>query len=110
MQLYFRAGLVALTVALLFVLTAAAPIPSQQTSRTLYRRSPPYLPVQSSSANFIDEISHVPQTLVARSGQVTPTIPESDIVILVRRKSIFTKIKQGFQVRSIFLLSRIVFM
>ncbi|TFK34385.1 hypothetical protein BDQ12DRAFT_370296 [Crucibulum laeve] len=103
MHFYSRAGLVALTLALFITLSTAVPVPSSQS-------------IQARSANdgLLPLVTRTDASIASGqmafksrvNTQVAHDLTTNDKRIhaqatLVRRKSIFTKIKNGFKVRSL---------
>ena len=94
MRNHFRAGLVGFVLALLLVTTSAAPILSKQVSATaLLQPAAPYHLTQQPPFNVAHSNSEIlPQMMGSRDG-----VTVREFVILSRRTSLGTKIKNGLR-------------
>jgi len=96
--MYSRAGLVGLVLALLIAFTAAAPIPNANTTpprTSLSHRTPPsHSLVTTSQASFDITTAHI---LTPAPTVDHDSVDTRELVYLVRRRSIFTKIRDAFR-------------
>ncbi|KAF9471645.1 hypothetical protein BDN70DRAFT_887872 [Pholiota conissans] len=98
--MYSRAGLVGIVLALLIAFTVAAPIPTTNTTpprASLSHRTPLSHSITSKpQAAFAINHPHAHNHVVP-SASVADGVDERELVYLVRRKSIFTKIRDAFR-------------
>lgn len=98
MNFFSRAGLVVTFILFIAPLGTAAPIPSN--NHRLISLSSCLLSPSTRQASILDlNMARCPDNSMPSGQSGVSTLDDSDTVILVRRKSIFTKIKEGFQVR-----------
>lgn len=94
MRNHFRAGLVGLALAMLLVLTTAAPIVSKQVSAPapLQRAAPQYLAQQPPFDG-----AHRNSESFSKTTQNPDEVVARELVTMYRRKSLGTKIKEGIK-------------
>lgn len=97
MRFLARAGLAVIFITSLVAFGTAAPVPSKHRSSVAVQCSPSLSSNQQTFA-VSDSNSCVDQHVLSQSTGTVTSREELEMVVLVRRKSIFTKIKEAFKV------------